>query len=201
MKHTKFGKLLINIQTNKEIFFIVGRTFNIIHLTPDSTLSLTQNGEFRYQVPNLGNKIKYIYVRNIGPWFYDVKYNYPTWKYEIVLNVVRPFFVLQKKNENITGKDIIDCQNAEIRRILIQRMGYEKLLEECEGEIIDESGTSQLIFIRTRRHEDISLVRIKDASTDRIYLLRVPPDVRSCLEAIAWTFGLRPDQYHPIVET
>lgn len=36
----------------------------------------------------------------------------------------------------------------------------------------------------------------------RTYWLRVPPHVRTCQEAVAWTFGIEgPDQYQPIAES
>ena len=35
----------------------------------------------------------------------------------------------------------------------------------------------------------------------RSYLLRVPPDMKTAAEAVAWTFGMRSDQYNPNIET
>jgi hypothetical protein len=35
----------------------------------------------------------------------------------------------------------------------------------------------------------------------RKYFLRVPPTMRTAREAVAWTFGLRPEDYHPKKET
>jgi hypothetical protein len=39
-----------------------------------------------------------------------------------------------------------------------------------------------------------------DGSRHR-YWLRVPPRVRTCQEAVAWTFGVREAEYRPLVET
>lgn len=36
--------------------------------------------------------------------------------------------------------------------------------------------------------------------TRRSYFLRVPPHVRTCQAAVAWTFGLRADEYRPVAE-
>ena len=35
----------------------------------------------------------------------------------------------------------------------------------------------------------------------KAYFIRVPPDLRTAHEAIAWTFGLRGEDYHPAIET
>ncbi|HEY3999445.1 MAG TPA: hypothetical protein VGO93_11295 [Candidatus Xenobia bacterium] len=33
------------------------------------------------------------------------------------------------------------------------------------------------------------------------YFLRVPPRFRTCASAVAWTFGLSPETYHPADES
>ena len=35
----------------------------------------------------------------------------------------------------------------------------------------------------------------------KTYFLRVPPQMRSCQEAVAWTFNCSPDEYAVAVET
>ena len=37
--------------------------------------------------------------------------------------------------------------------------------------------------------------------TQRTYVLRVPPGIRTCRAAVAWTFRLDADAYQPLVET
>jgi hypothetical protein len=37
--------------------------------------------------------------------------------------------------------------------------------------------------------------------TRRHHWLRVPPATRTCRAAVAWTFGLAPDAYVPVLET
>ena len=44
-------------------------------------------------------------------------------------------------------------------------------------------------------------VQVQDASTKRQYFLRVPPEMRTAREAVAWSFGIDPDDYVPAVET
>ena len=37
--------------------------------------------------------------------------------------------------------------------------------------------------------------------TSKKYMLRVPPEIQSAREAIAWTFSLKPEEYTPLLET
>lgn len=64
--------------------------------------------------------------------------------------------------------------------------------------VTDERGT--LWTIPLAGDEDVQYVQVRDASTDREYWLRVPPDVESAHAAVAWTYGLRPEAYAPVAE-
>lgn len=44
-------------------------------------------------------------------------------------------------------------------------------------------------------------IQVQDASTDRQYFLRVPPTIQTAAEAVAWTFHLSVEEYHPAQET
>ena len=39
------------------------------------------------------------------------------------------------------------------------------------------------------------MVKVKDSTTGEIYLLRVPPTMKTCKEAVAWTFGMTAEEY------
>ena len=50
------------------------------------------------------------------------------------------------------------------------------------------------------------MAEVKNATVEpdgsrKIYILRVPPDMRTAREGVAWTFGLTAEQYKPGVET
>jgi hypothetical protein len=53
---------------------------------------------------------------------------------------------------------------------------------------------------RRRVVEVVNATPEEDGSS-RHYFLRVPPSVRTAREAIAWTFGLRADEYVPVMES
>jgi hypothetical protein len=44
-------------------------------------------------------------------------------------------------------------------------------------------------------------VQVQDASTERQYFLRVPPTIQTAAEAVAWSFGLSGQDYHPVQKT
>jgi hypothetical protein len=81
--------------------------------------------------------------------------------------------------ETITVEEILGEQNVELRRVLLERMGYHTFMERCQAEVLDED---------------------QDPGGQR-QLLRVPPTMRSCHQAAAWVAGFEnPDDYQPLIE-
>lgn len=109
---------------------------------------------------------------------------------------------VELKHGTLKARDITSCRNAEYRRILMQRFGYEKFLKEMNGVIIHREGENTLVRVDWHKDEQpMKLVRVKDASTDRWYVLRVPPETKSVREGLGWTFGLNETEYRPVKET
>ena len=57
-----------------------------------------------------------------------------------------------------------------------------------------------------RREEPVVMVEVQNSTpepdgTRKTYYLRVPPNLRTAREAVAWTFGLSGSQYRPERET
>lgn len=46
-----------------------------------------------------------------------------------------------------------------------------------------------------------SLDRVTDSSTGEHHFLSVPDEMKTCREAIAWTFHMKSFEYHPLKET
>jgi hypothetical protein len=108
--------------------------------------------------------------------------------------------------ETITTAEIVGERNAERRRVLLERFGFERFMREAEADIVDEDcdagGERQLLRLRLVGDEDLVCVSVKCPSTGRRYLLRVPPTMRTCRQAVAWTAGFDdPKLYRPLVET
>jgi Leucine-rich repeat (LRR) protein len=77
--------------------------------------------------------------------------------------------------------------NAELRRVLIQQIGYDRICEELQAIELDSWREYTLLKIDVRvDDEPIHLLKMTCPSTNRIHVLRVPPDLTSAREAISW---------------
>ena len=108
--------------------------------------------------------------------------------------------------ESITVGEILAEKNAELRRVLLERIGLERFLSEAQPEELnvdhDAGGERRLLRIRLLDGEDLVCVSVRCPSTGNHHLLRVPPHMRTCRQAIAWTAGFdNPDHYEPLQET
>ena len=112
---------------------------------------------------------------------------------------------------SITVERIDEASNAEIRRVLTERFGAERLIREGGAELVDEDDVGRLWvrrFPRTdwRHPEPVQMVEVRNSTPEpdgsvRTYFLRVPPSISTARAAVAWTFGLRGSHYEPVVET
>lgn len=66
----------------------------------------------------------------------------------------------------------------------------------------DEYGMPrQLVRVPMRFEEDVFAVRVHDTTTKKVTYLRVPPGMKSCHQAVAWTFDLPPEDFQPVKGT
>lgn len=108
--------------------------------------------------------------------------------------------------ETITAKEALNEPNAELRRVLIERMGYENFIEQASPTIVDcdadAGGERRLLNVRLLNDEPLVCLAVLCPSTARRYLIRVPPSMRTCHQAAAWIAGFdNPDEYKPVAET
>jgi hypothetical protein len=108
--------------------------------------------------------------------------------------------------ESITISEILAESNSELRRVLLERFGLERFLTEANPEVLDQDrdvgGERKLLRVPMEGDEALVCVLVLCPSTGRRYILRVPPTMKSCRQAIAWTAGFdNPDDYRPLVET
>lgn len=151
-----------------------------------------------------------------SPWsqsdYGDDNYNIKTWKeFEVesesafdigwddeCYNNLKDYLLLIKTN--ISAEDVLSTKNAEVRRYLIKKIGYEKIKQMTNAKIIHKDNTSELLDLEYNSQIE-RYVKVKDSSTDREYLLYVPSHIKTCKEGIAWTFDLKEEEYNPILET
>lgn len=110
----------------------------------------------------------------------------------------------------ITVENIDEEDNAEVRRVMIERFGPERLVREGGAKLEHEDETGRLWSRRLRnqgwREEPVVMVEVINATpepdgTRKTYHLRVPPTMRTARQAVAWTFGMRGSEYAPIRES
>ncbi len=113
----------------------------------------------------------------------------------------------------ITVKAIDAETNVEVRRVLVERFGEERLVREGGAVLVDEDETGRLWRRDAApagwwgpRDEPIVMVEVVNATpepdgTRKTYFLRVPPTMTTARAAVAWTFGLGAVEYRPAVES
>jgi len=94
--------------------------------------------------------------------------------------------------------------NAEVRRVMVERIGMERFIEEAKAKKIHSHEMGDLFSIDLPEDPErfLRVVRVTDPSTSRRYFLRVPPSIARADDAVAWTFGFdTAKEYRPIAET
>lgn len=91
-------------------------------------------------------------------------------------------------------KWLLEEDNAELRRVLIQGIGYIRIIKELQAKELDSyQGYTLLKIDGDVDEEPIYLLKMTCPSTELIHVLRVPPDTKSAQEAIRWVnWGIDP---------
>jgi hypothetical protein len=91
---------------------------------------------------------------------------------------------------------VLSEQNAEVRRVLIQGIGYGRLCQELQAHTLDTWREYTLLTVKVPtkayvggqevQEEPIHLLKMTCPSTNHIHVLRVPPKLRSARAAARW---------------
>lgn len=122
----------------------------------------------------------------------------------------------------LSAKDAVNLPNVEQRAVALQYLGYENVLKELKGKVLDSKKLVSTKFpdasyqvIEVNLHDDFEqrnstanglparFIKVACPTTGKETLLRVPPtpQTRTCMGAVAWTFGYAETDYKPVVET
>ena len=86
--------------------------------------------------------------------------------------------------------------NAELRRVLIEGIGYARICQELQAKQIDSWQKYALLQIDNADVEPICLLKMTCPSTGFIHALRVPPNLTSAREAIRWVnWDIDPEEF------
>ena len=115
--------------------------------------------------------------------------------------------------EDLTVTLILHCNNSTIQSRIIQTYGAKEFFTKLKAITVHKDGENELLRVDLGFRTEIMMVKVVDTTTKQIYLLRVPPEIeikprtlktravmipmRTCKQAIAWTFGLKTAEYHP----
>jgi hypothetical protein len=108
--------------------------------------------------------------------------------------------------ETIHVDEVLEEGNSERRRMLLDRYGYGRFIQDAQAEILDRDtdpgGERQLLRVKWEGDEDLVAMSCFCPSTGRQYIIRVPPTTPTCHNAAAWIAGFDdPKDYHPVMET
>ena len=109
--------------------------------------------------------------------------------------------------DKITPELVLTEDNQEIRRVMLERYGWDLLLENVEAKELHSDCTGLLVCTdRLSEYldgedDEARFVLVKDPSTERRYALRVPPDIDSARAGVAWTFEQEEGDYSPEQES
>ena len=128
------------------------------------------------------------------------------WAIYAVHGVRVPADVIETAADKFTRERILEEPNAEIRRVLIERVGHERFLSLTEAKPIHDDRCGKLYRINLPNDEPIVLIEVVNSTPEpegyfKHYFLRVPPQIATAREAVAWTFGMKAQEYLPGVET
>ena len=117
-------------------------------------------------------------------------------------NIHVPDYFFQKPEE-LTIEKAFSFKNSEVKYAALKIIGYEKLLESDKVLIIDQRPDLQQILFEIQNVfvDPFRIVQVQDGTLDKKYYLTVPPTVKTCKEAVAWTFYMEPEEYNPEIET
>ena len=92
---------------------------------------------------------------------------------------------------------LLSEENAELRRVLIQSIGYARICQQLQAIELDNWQEYTLLKIDNNVDiEPIYLLKMTCPSTGFIHALRVPPNMNSAREAICWVnWGIEPEEF------
>lgn len=96
--------------------------------------------------------------------------------------------------------------NIETRRIMIDIFGEANYLLKAGAKVIAQDSYGTLLKLELEGDEAMVMVKVQNSTPEpdgsfKDYFLRVPPDMETARQAVAWTFGLQENEYGPIEQS
>ena len=132
--------------------------------------------------------------------------SYPDgWSIYAIHGVRVPEYIIQRPNE-ITVDLIEKENNQEIKRVMIDKYGQDRYMQDCGAQLIQSDDCGELYVKPIANDETMTMVKVLNSTpepdgTVKIYWLRVPPNTPTAKAGIAWTFGMDEKEYEPMIES
>jgi hypothetical protein len=116
------------------------------------------------------------------------------------------------ESQRITPELVYDMRDGSLRQTLIDiyanRHGHRRCLRDMGGIVLHEDPTGRLWSLNParllRQPGDLKMVEVVNGTPEpdgsrKTYRLNVPPHVETARQAVAWTYGLEPEDYDGLV--
>jgi hypothetical protein len=101
------------------------------------------------------------------------------------------------KTKDWESKWLLKEENSELRRVLIENIGYEKICQELEAKKLSAWREYELLRIAENVDvEPVHILKMTCPSTGHIHALRTPPDIKDARQAVTWcNWGTDPERF------
>lgn len=119
-----------------------------------------------------------------------------------------PAWIIEQP-QDITPAKIEGEANAEIRRVMLLKFGLERYLRATNATPVDHDRDLHGQRILYELRDPLGLMKVVELENStreadgsrRKYTFRVPPQTRTCQEAVAWLYATNPAAYAPVAES
>ena len=105
--------------------------------------------------------------------------------------------------KEITAAEALKEENLELRRCACEILGWETILQELNPKVInkdDDPEIGELVEVEIPDIGREKYLRVQ-CGTGRMFAIPVPPNMKTALQANAWTYGLEEFEYKPEIRT
>ena len=101
-------------------------------------------------------------------------------------------------------REILKVENVEVRRSWMEAYDMTEFMNAMKPEVLNRNRKKDLMLVKLPMEgdEDLVMVRVKNSTPEpdghyKYYFLRVPPDLKTAEDAVAWTFDMDKKEYAP----
>jgi len=110
------------------------------------------------------------------------------------LPVPKAFY--EKDPKDIPARAVLKIANSQVRAMFLKKVGYDRVIKECQGQIIHKDGNYELVDFPVKAEDNrdsdkiLRILKVQCPSTKSEYFLSVPPteDFNTCAKARNGTF-------------